>query len=272
MISVIIPSYNRAWCLERSVGSVLRQEGPKFELIVVDDGSNDETRKILMDIRSDFERKRHPGKELIFVLNEKNLGVSASRNIGIERSKGELICFLDSDDEWLPGKLSAQAEYMNQNPQLLISQCQERWIRNGRRVNPGLRHKKRAGDFFVDSLSLCLISPSAVILRRELLAEVGLFDESLPACEDYDLWLRTLYGHEAGLLDLDLVVRHGGRPDQLSSASGLDRYRIIALEKILKFPLSPERRRAAESELKKRRRIYEGGVLKRLLAQRAEEE
>jgi hypothetical protein len=157
---------------------------------------------------------------------------------------------------------------MAANPDMALVQTQERWLRNGRRVNPRRRHLKKAGDIFMESLELCLISPSAVMLRREIFDEVGLFDENLPAAEDYDLWLRVLARYPAGLIDRELVVRHGGRADQLSARHSLDRWRIAALEKLLASPLSAERRRKAENELERRRRIYLTGLAKR----RADEE
>ncbi len=152
---------------------------------------------------------------------------------------------------------------MAENPAIHLVQTQEAWFRNGRRVNPGRKHLKKAGDIFLDSVKLCLISPSAAMLRRALLDEVGLFDENLPAAEDYDLWLRILRLHPAGLIDRELVKRHGGRADQLSAGHSLDKYRVMALEKILAEELSPERRQAVITELERRRAIYAGGLEKR---------
>jgi glycosyltransferase involved in cell wall biosynthesis len=261
LITAIIPALNRAWCLPRAVESALFQAeadfllGRDFEVMVVDDGSRDSTGQYLAPLAE---------KGLVRVItHERPQGVSAARNAGIRASKGDLLAFLDSDDEWLPGKLKAQRAFMDENPRFGLSQCQERWIRGGRRVNPGDRHKKRAGDIFIESLALCLISPSAVIVRRDLFDRVGLFDERLPACEDYELWLRALLATEAGLLDQELTIRHAGHPDQLSSRPGLDRYRIRALKGILRHKLSPERRAAAENELARRRLVYETGRRKR---------
>jgi glycosyltransferase involved in cell wall biosynthesis len=256
MISAIIPTWNRVWSIGRAIDSVLGQKGAEVELIVVDDGSDDGTEEFLIE--------RYGQARFKYIRHTKRLGVSASRNHGIREARGELIAFLDSDDEWLPGKLEAQLGYMVQNPDFLISQCQERWMRNGRRVNPGFRHRKKEGDIFIESLSLCLISPSAVIVRKPIFDLVGMFDEDLPAAEDYDLWLRVLMDHPVGLLDRELIIRHGGRQDQLSSAPGLDRYRITALEKILARSLSPERRQAVEKELARKKSIFERGKAKRL--------
>ncbi len=254
LVSAVIPTYNRAGTIPRAVASVLDQRYAPLELIVVDDGSEDETSALLAPLAAAGRLK---------LLRQPNRGVSAARNAGLRVAGGSLIAFLDSDDEWRPGKIETQVEYFLAHPEAVLVQTQERWIRRGRRVNPGRRHLKKAGDIFLESLELCLISPSAVMLRRSLLDEVGLFDEDLAAAEDYDLWLRVLARHPAGLIDRELVVRHGGHPDQLSARHSLDRYRILALEKILREPLSPERRRAAETELARRRGIYLAGRARR---------
>lgn len=254
LVSVIIPTYNRAGSILRAVHSVLGQDYSPLELIVVDDGSADDSPALLKPLADSGQ---------IMMLTQKNQGVSSARNAGLRRARGSLLAFLDSDDEWLPGKVQAQVDFLTRHPTEVLVQTQERWIRNGRRVNPGRRHQKKAGDIFLESLGLCLISPSAVMLRRSLLDEVGLFDEKLLAAEDYDLWLRILARHPAGLIDRELVIRHGGHPDQLSARHSLDRYRVMALEKILQTPLSAERREAAQKEMYRRRDIYLAGRAKR---------
>jgi len=254
LVSAIIPTFNRAWALGRAIDSVLAQAYRPLELIVVDDGSTDETPRLLAPLAA---------QGLIRAIRQPNRGVSAARNAGLAAARGSLVAFLDSDDEWLPGKIEAQVEFLEGRPEEVLVQTQERWIRGGRRVNPGRRHRKLAGDIFIPSLKLCLISPSAVMLRRRLFEETGGFDEDLPAAEDYDLWLRVLTRHPAGLIDRELVIRHGGRPDQLSAQPALDRWRILALEKILGADLSPEQREAAETELARRRVIYQTGRQKR---------
>jgi glycosyltransferase involved in cell wall biosynthesis len=286
MISVVIPTWNRAWSIRRAVDSVLIQQGVDFELIVVDDGSDDGTKELLAELlearladsreaksretesreADSREAKSREAEKIVYLRNDERRGVSAARNLGIGVARGDLIALLDSDDEWLPGKLSAQAKYMAERPDLMFSQCQERWVRDGRRVNPGLRHRKKEGDIFLESLALCLISPSAVIVRKRLFDEVGLFDEELAAAEDYDLWLRALLKYPVGLLDRELIIRHGGRPDQLSAAPGLDRYRALSLKKLLASPeaLGPERERAVRAELARREEIFTRGRSKRI--------
>jgi len=176
-----------------------------------------------------------------------------------------LIAFLDSDDLWMPEKLVRQSLFMRNNPDCLISQTGEIWMRHGRRVNPGRRHRKRPGDIFIDSLRTCLISPSAAILRRELLDEVGGFDEDMAACEDYDLWLRVLARHEVGLLDEPLTVRRAGHPGQLSATvAALDRFRILALAKLLAdTSLEAARRTAAAEVMAEKCFVYGKGLARR---------
>jgi glycosyltransferase involved in cell wall biosynthesis len=252
-VSVIIPTYNRAGCLRDAVDSVLAQGFGSFELIVVDDGSSDATPQLL----------RGYG-DSIRVLRQENRGVSAARNAGIASGRGELIAFLDSDDIWLPGKLALQVAFFRQNPEIFICQTEELWVKNGRRVNPGKRHRKRGGMIFEPSLELCLVSPSAVMLRRELFERVGLFDERLPACEDYDLWLRVSSRFPVALIETPLIVKRGGHPDQLSRSRGLDRYRIESIAKLMAGGrLSADQRSAAAAVLKRKCRVYAGGCRKR---------
>jgi glycosyltransferase involved in cell wall biosynthesis len=252
-VSVIIPTYNRAWCLREAVDSVLSQNFRGFELIVVDDGSTDETPQLLQEYGDSIQ-----------MLRQGNRGVSAARNAGIAASRGALIAFLDSDDLWLKGKLERQMEFFNSQADALICQTEEIWLRNCRRVNPGKRHHKRGGMIFEPSLDLCLVSPSAVMVRRELFLCVGLFDENLPACEDYDLWLRVSSRYPVHLIKTPLIVKRGGHADQLSRAWGLDRFRIAAIRKLLEGDrLTPAQRRAAAATLKQKCKVYAGGCRKR---------
>jgi len=252
-VSVIIPTYNRSWSIKEAIDSVLAQDYTEFELIVVDDGSTDHTSDVLDSYGDDIK-----------VLSQKNKGVSAARNRGIAEASGKFIAFLDSDDLWLPQKLTLQIEFINQTPDALICQTEEVWIRNGLRVNPKKRHKKPSGMIFKPSLELCLVSPSAVMIQRSLLDRVGGFDETLPACEDYDLWLRISCRFPVHLIDAPLIIKRGGHDDQLSRGAGLDRFRIKAIEKIIKSGiLSDDQYRAAVKTLKKKCDIYAAGCRKR---------
>jgi len=252
-VSVIIPTYNRAWCLPQAVASVLAQTFQNFELIVVDDGSRDDTARIAAS-----------WEPPVRFLQQANQGVSAARNRGIRASRGRLLAFLDSDDGWQPDKLARQVAFFEAHPAAMICQTDEIWIRRGVRVNPKHRHRKPSGWIFEASLDLCLVSPSAVMARRELFDTVGVFDEELPACEDYDLWLRVSARYPVHLIEAPLVVKRGGHPDQLSSQHSLDRYRIRSLDKLLRGgTLSPGQSRAAAAKLREKCAIYAAGCRKR---------
>ncbi|KKL13127.1 hypothetical protein LCGC14_2528850, partial [marine sediment metagenome] len=179
MVSVIIPTFNRACILGRAVESVLSQTFNNYEIIVVDDGSNDKTCEVIESFN-----------KLVRFFRIPHSGVSKARNTGIENAKGDWISFLDSDDYWLPQKLEKQMAYLNANSEYRVCHTDEIWIKNGKRINQGKKHKKYAGWFFSPSLKLCLISPSTVIICREVLDNVGNFDEDFEYVEDYELWLR----------------------------------------------------------------------------------
>ena len=252
-VSVIIPTFDRAWCLARAVESVLNQTFTDFELIVVDDGSGDDTVRLLADYG-----------ESLALIRQDNRGVSAARNAGIAAARGRWIALLDSDDHWLPTKLATQVAWLSAHTDYRICQTEEVWIRGGRRVNPKERHRKYGGDIFERCLTLCLVSPSAVMMARSLLDEVGGFDEALPACEDYDLWLRISCAHPIGLVEAPLIVKTGGHEDQLSRVPELDKYRIQALAKLLRSgALVPAQYTAAWRTLAAKVKVYAGGCRKR---------
>jgi glycosyltransferase involved in cell wall biosynthesis len=274
LISVIIPTYNRAAVLPRAIDSVLAQRGADFELIIVDDGSTEKQegggRRAEGDKPSSI---LHPPSSIRFFRSEKNYGPSSARNLGIQRAKGEWIAFLDSDDEWKPGKLKTQLEFFRENPEYLICQTEEIWIRNGKRVNPMKKHKKFGGFIFEKCLPLCVVSPSAVMMHRKLFDEVGLFDESLPACEDYDLWLRIAAKRPIGLIEKPYIFKYGGHADQRSREfPAMDRFRIQSLAKILaQNILTPEQTFAARQMLEEKAGIFIQGALKRGNEKEAEE-
>lgn len=254
-VSVVIPTYNRSSLVHRAITSVLEQTFKDTEILVVDDGSTDETVPSLEVFSNKVRILRH----------ETNRGVSAARNTGIRAASAPLIAFLDSDDRWLPGKLDAQVRFFSDHPGAVACQTREIWIRGDRRVNPARRHLKPSGDIFEASLERCLVSPSAVMVRRSLLDEVGLFDEDLPVCEDYDLWLRISCRYPVHLIEKDLLVREGGRPDQLSAfGPGMDRYRIRSMVRLLRNgSLTEDQTDATIRALTGKCRIYGQGCLKR---------
>jgi len=254
LVSVIIPTYNRAALVQEAVASVLAQTCRDFELLVVDDGSTDGTREALAPLAGQINLRRHASRR----------GVSAARNTGIAAARGVWLALLDSDDLWLPEKLARQLAFLAAHPELELCQTEETWVRRGVRVNPPLTHRKAGGRIFFQSLKRCLVSPSAVILHRRLLKKHGAFDENLPAAEDYDLWLRLSWRYPVGLLPEPLTIKRGGHADQLSRQWGLDRHRIRALVKLLAEPELPEPyARAARQMLAAKCAIYAQGCAKR---------
>lgn len=253
-ISLIIPSYNRGSILKRALYSALEQSRPPDEIIVVDDGSTDHSAQML---KQEFPQ--------INTIVQNNRGVSAARNTGIQQATGDWIAFLDSDDSWLEEKLATQVRALQQAPETKVCHTEEIWIRNGTRVNAMHKHKKTGGWIFKHCLPLCAMSPSSIMIHRSVLDDVGLFDENLPACEDYDLWLRISAKYPVLFIEQPLINKYGGHEDQLSQKYwGMDRFRIQALEKIIAQPyLSPKNKQYAMQMLIKKARIFRNGALKR---------
>lgn len=254
-VGVTIPTYNRASLLPRAIESVLRQTYEDWNLVVVDDGSSDGTAK-LMDSYSDSRIK---------TLRIPHRGVSAARNAGVTHSKGEILTFLDSDDEWLPEKLERQLDYWQENPHVSLVYSSEIWIRAGRRVNPPKQYRGQSGRILIPSIRACVISPSTAMMRRHTFDELGGFNESYPVCEDYDLWLRLCCRHEVGWISEPLVIRHGGRPDQLSeSTPAMDYWRIKAMARLHETcSLAADDHSALADEITRRGRVLLKGYRSR---------
>ena len=252
LVSVIIPSFNRKEFLRAAVASVLSQSFQDFELIVVEDGTEPDQRFYLEDPRVKIYYQLHRG-------------VSAARNFGVSVSTGKYIAFLDSDDLWMKDKLEKQLHYIYKNPEFKIIHTNEKWLRNGKHLNPMKKHQKYGGWIFEKCLPLCIISCSSILMERALFLELGGFDESLPACEDYDLWLRMTLKYPIAYLDQKLVVKRGGHLDQLSKKYwGMDRFRVQALEKLLKMDLDEGKRVAVMEELERKKAILVAGARKRV--------
>ena len=262
-VSVIIPTYNRADFISECVQSVLAQTLPAREVIIVDDGSTDATYNILNDLG--FNSINTPKTVLRYIF-QKNQGVSSARNLGIKEAKSEYIALLDSDDLWLKGKLDRQVIAFRDDIQnRRLCHTDEIWVRNGIRVNQHKKHKKSGGNVFQSCLKLCCISPSSTILHRSVFEDYGFFDEDLPACEDYDFWLRYSSKEEVIFINEPLIIKKGGHSDQLSGVHwGMDRFRIYALEKILNEPdLKLDYRIAAIREVILKMEILINGSQKR---------
>ena len=262
-VSVIIPTYNRADFISECVQSVLAQTLPAREVIIVDDGSTDATYNILNDLGFN---SISTSKTVLRYIFQKNQGVSSARNLGIKEAKSEYIALLDSDDLWLKGKLDRQVIAFRDDIQnRRLCHTDEIWVRNGIRVNQHKKHKKSGGNVFQSCLKLCCISPSSTMLHRSVFEDYGFFDEDLPACEDYDFWLRYSSKEEVIFINEPLIIKKGGHSDQLSGVHwGMDRFRIYALEKILNEPdLKLDYRIAAIREVILKMEILINGSQKR---------
>ena len=253
-ISVIIPTYNRKETLKRAIQSVLIQSYTPYEIIVIDDGSNDGTKEWLKD--------NFPNVKYIYQMNS---GVSSARNKGIKFARGDWIALLDSDDEWLPSKLKDQAKEIELNPAAKFLHTNEIWIRNGVRVNQMKKHKKYGGYIFEKCLDMCRISPSSVLIKKDIFDEFGMFDETLKVCEDYDLWLRFASKYPVHFLDQPLIKKYGGHSDQLSKVDdGIESYRIRSLKKIMNSGiLNKKQKTITKDVLVKKMYIYAKGLEKR---------
>lgn len=251
-ISVVIPSYNRKFLLERCINSVTTQTFQPAEIILIDDGSTDET--------ASWVHRMFP---TVSVFRQENAGVSSARNLGIAKSKSPWVAFLDSDDVWLTPKLEKQMKALISNPDSLFCHTEEHWYYEGATRAMPKAYRKKEGWIFEHCLPRCAISPSTVVIHQSVFDKAGLFDETLPACEDYDLWLRICSKMPVQLVDEPLIEKHGGHPDQLSNQRELDRYRIQALVRFLKSnEILREHRLMAEDQLRKKCEVYAKGLKK----------
>jgi len=253
-ISIVIPTYNRQDRLKEAIDSVLAQTYPHFELIVVDDGSEDNTSELVANYNAD-----------IVYIGQENKGPAAARNRGIQAARYNIVAFLDSDDRFAADKLQVQIAAMQGKQSYLLSHTQETWYRHGRILNQKDRHKKNSGNIFRQSLQFCAVGMSTVMMHKEIFERYGLFDEEFPCCEDYDLWLRVSAEQEFLLIDKPLTLKDGGRGDQLSSIYriGMDKFRIKAIMKMLESgSLTDEQRELAVRELERKCMIYGNGCIK----------
>lgn len=258
-VSVVIPTFNRALLLGRAIDSVFRQTVQCSELIIVDDGSTDNTQSLLSHLMS------ISAKISIGVYYQKNKGPAAARNFGVSKAKFPFIAFLDSDDHWHKRKLEKQYQHLAENSNYQISHTREKWLRKGQHLNQKKQHIPRHGNIFDHCLKLCGVGTSTVMMKRDLFDHVGLYDESLRCCEDYDLWLRISCRYPFLLIDEQLAVKEGGREDQVSSqySLGMDKMRIYSLRKLLdRDILDCHHHLMTLDEFKKKVTIFGNGCLK----------
>lgn len=250
-ITVVIPTYNRYTLLKRAIASVYNQTLPPYEVIVIDDGSSDATSQI----HKDFPNIRY--------FYQNNSGVSSARNYGVKKASSEWIAFLDSDDEWESDKLLEQVAFHKQHKDIVMSFTDEKWIRDGQEVKIPQKFQKEGKDIFQENLSYCNIAPSSVLVHTKYLQEIGLFDETLEVCEDYDLWLRLSVKYKIALVDKKLIKKYAGHANQLSFKYwGMDRFRVLTLEKLLQEKLDLDKREKILQELQKKYTLLLKGAIK----------
>jgi glycosyltransferase involved in cell wall biosynthesis len=290
-ISAIIPTYNRARLLQEAVDSVLAQRYRDFELIVVDDGSTDDTPALLEELLSGAGRRgrpggvgsrapgvgaadlrRAPGRPPIRVVRQRHTGFpGAVRNRGVAESTGELLAFLDADDLWEPEKLERQVarfdEVRARDGTPVLCHTRERWLRNGAEVSQKGQRHAREGWVFPDALVKCIIGPSTTMLRRSVFEELGGFREDVEIGEDYELWLRLTARYPVSYIEEPLTVKRAGHGDQLSGKyPQIESFRIRVLEDLVTagtFADTPEYDSLARAELARKCRIYARGARKR---------
>lgn len=198
IVSIIMPTYNRAFCLNRAVESVLRQTYHDFELIIIDDGSTDDTTKVI----NGFSDKR-----IVHLRHEKNMGAAAARNLGIQMAKGDFIAFQDSDDVWHPEKLSRQMEAFKKKSSDIGVVYAGAWrIENGKKILiPYSRIYNKEGELKQPLLVENFITLPSAIVRKECFSVAGMFDESLPCLQDWELWIRISNHYRFKYIDEPLV-------------------------------------------------------------------
>lgn len=262
LISVIIPNYNRVDVFQRAIKSVINQTYKNFEIIIIDDASSIDVFNQNKYYIESYIKAGVP--KIIYLRNEINKGVSFSRNRGIKEANGEYIALLDSDDEWLKNKLELQVQFL-QNSTYRVVHTEEIWIRKGIRVNQKNKHKKEGGDIFKRSLKLCLMSPSSIMIHKSVFEDYGLFDENLPVCEDYDLWLKITSKEEVGFITKPLIIKYGGHEDQLSRKyETMDKYRVISMINLMKSGnLNNNQIVWIKSEIREKANILYNGAVKR---------
>jgi len=263
-VGVVVPVRDRAGMVVEAIASVLAQTSRDFALVVVDDGSIDGS----ADAARDAMTAAPQGSR---VVRQEARGVAAARNAGAAAVDSAWLAFLDSDDLWLPDKLATQMAWLAARPSYRIGQTGERWLDDGRHRNPRVWHRKEEW-IFPRCLERCLVSPSAVVIRRDLWDALGGFDPSYPVCEDYELWLRVALREPVGLVEEPLVVKRGGHGDQLSRSTwGLDRWRVAALVKLLASGvLGGDERAAVLTVLRAKCAVLAKGAARRGRADEAE--
>lgn len=245
-VSVVIPVFGRETLIRDALESVFMQTYPVCQVIVCDDGS---PKPIVNGIKPYISK-------IIYIRSEENNGVSAARNAGIKAAKGKYVAFLDSDDLWLPNKLSVQIKRMEERG-FQLSHTDEFWYKRGKWLNQGSKHKRYGGFVFPKVLDMCRVSPSSLIIKNG----IGLFDEKLRVCEDYEFILRMSLNHQIDYVEKKLLIKRAVTDDQLSAGiKHIESVRLGILERFAETcgNMSEENNAALNNELSRKRAITGG--------------
>lgn len=222
MISVVIPTHNRSDLIQRAIESVLNQTYKDVEIVVVSDGSTDNTEEVVQSYQEKYSNIQFlsifPGK-----------GANNARNEGIKASNGEYIAFLDDDDEWLPSKLEAQIDVFNSDSSIGMVYTGINVIYVKENVTYySLSGKK--GDLSKDILMKNVIGATpSVMIKKDVLDQSGYFDSAMPAKQDYDLWIRVCQVTKVGFVDQPMVNYYNYSGEQQISLSTKKHERAIQI-------------------------------------------
>lgn len=277
-VSVIVPTFNKKEQVREALQSVLDQKFQDIEILIADDGSTDGTPLALfkelgaqpeaIDVLAKmgnnsirpFTHAFQCGGITVQYHYGINRGLSTARNRGIKSARGEYIAFLEPDDFWAPHHLSELISHLKRNREVKVCRVSERLIREGKSRAPKHPANRTTGWLFEASLDSSLMSISTVICHRSCFSICGCFDENMPACEEYDLWIRISSHFPIGFLDCNSVTRRTPRPADSIRAWNWDRFRVYALEKAFQSGhITPEQRYlVAQSIVLKCERLVEG--------------
>jgi glycosyltransferase involved in cell wall biosynthesis len=269
--TVVVPTCNRREMVAQALQSVLAQTYRNFELVVVDDGSTDGTPMHLMRLLGAepraveilsrmnpaalnpfFHQFVHDGIPIQYQYHP-NRGLGAARNRGIRHARGTYVAFLEAEDLWEPTHLQAQIAFLDGDGWARIARVGGRQAKDGTRARRSRRAEEASGWIFSQALEACPAGLSCAVVHRGCFAECGTFDENMPACDDYDLWLRLAARFPIHYVAGPEVTHRSPRPELASHSWTWDRFRVYALEKAFQSgQLNPEQRFLVSQEIVRR--------------------
>jgi glycosyltransferase involved in cell wall biosynthesis len=263
-VSVIIPSYKTAPLIARCLDTVMAQTFQDFEAIVVNDGSPD---------TPELEKVLQPYMDRIVYIKQENKRCAGARNTAIKQARGEFLAFLDSDDTWYPEHLASQMQQFADDPSLDLAYCDSLLVGDPAREMPFMERCPSNGPATFETLIVekCQIPISTVVVRKQAIVKAGGFDETIPRCDDYDMWVRAAFhGAKIGYIRKLTVHMYIGRPGSMSQEKSkmVEAYWSI-LERFKRvLPLSDAQRQVVDKRAASIRARYLVEEGKRQLGQR----